>query len=714
MVYSDDELVSRVNSHRRSAGAALLALGALAAGAWWWTAPATVRREPHLNVLLITVDTLRADAVGAYGRPGRSTPSIDRLAHGGVRFADAHAHNVVTLPSHANILTGRLPPDHGVRDNAGFRLPAGVETLATLLKDRGYRTAAFVSAFPLDSWFGLARGFDVYDDRFAEAGRHPAFLIQERPGDRTVTVARRWLEAAGRAPWFCWIHVYEPHYPYEPQEPFASRWPGDPYLGEVAAADAVLAPLLEPILTAGADGRTLVALTSDHGESLGEHGEATHGIFAYESALRVPLVFYQPRLFRPRVVAAPAGHLDILPTVLDALGMAAPPGLSGRSLLSVMAGADDAAAPVLYFEALSGSLNRGWAPLVGIIHDGLKYVDLPLPELYDLRADPGEARNLAHSAPARLAGLRARLEAYRSSEPAQARHREPVDVRERLRSLGYASGGHTRRLNYTEEDDPKRLIPLDALLQDVVGRYLAGDLSGALARSRELVRRRPGMALSWMQLAQLERQGGNLDAAVEALERAVALSPGDTEALALLGACLTEAGRARDAVDLLAPHAKGEDADPDLLTALALALARLGRIQQALSTLARLRAQDPTSAKVLVHVGTVHLTAGDRAAARGAFEEAIRLNPEAARAHSSLGVLAVEDGQVDRAVEHWTAATSLDPREYESILGLGLALGRSGRMAAARPCVEFFAANAPPLRYAREIERARAWLTHAR
>lgn len=665
-------------------------------------------------MLLITIDTLRADAVGAYGRAGGPTPWIDRLAEAGVRFPQARAHNVVTLPSHVNILTGRLPPDHGVRDNGGFRLSPDVETLAPLLKARGYRTAAFVSAFPLESRFGLARGFDVYDDRFAEAGRRPAFLIQERPAGRTVARAREWIETAGAASWFCWIHVYEPHYPYEPPEPFASRWPGDPYAGEVAAADAALAPVLEPILAAGEAGRTLVVLTSDHGESLGEHGEATHGVFAYEAALRVPLVFYQPRLFAPRVADTAAGHADIFPTVLDALAIPPPSGLGGRSLRPALTGADGTEAPALYFEALSASLTRGWAPLIGVVRNGEKYIDLPIPELYDVRADPGEARNLAGTEPARTASLRALLEPFRAATRPRPTHQESADARERLRSLGYVTGAGAEHPRYTTDDDPKRLIHLDAVLQDVVGRYLAGDLPGALARCRELARRRPQMAISWMHLAQLERESGNLGPAVDALRTAVALTPGNAEPLALLGAYLTEAGRAREAADLLAAHAGGPDADAEVLTARALALSRLGQMDDALAALARLRERDPTSAMVLVHIGTIQLTGGRRAAARESFEEAVRLNPDAARAHSSLGVLAVEDGRLDRAVEHWKAAVSLDPREHDTVLGVGLAFARSGRTAEARRCFEFFAASAPPARYARELERVRAYLEGSR
>jgi arylsulfatase A-like enzyme len=311
-------------------------------------------------VLLITIDTLRADALGCYGNAEAATPWIDRLAAAGVRFEHAHAQNVVTLPSHANILSGRYPVDHGVHDNSGFRFPQGTDSLASLLRSAGYATGAFVSAFPLDSRFGLDRGFDAYDDQLGDPEARTAFLMPERPGARTVERAMAWRQAHAGQRTFTWLHLYEPHFPYSPPEPYRSRYAKSPYHGEVAYADSLLAPLLEPLLAAGSAGRTLIVLTADHGEGLGEHGEKTHGIFAYESTLRVPLVLFAPRLFGARTIDDLVRHVDILPTLLDALGMTPPEGLAGRSLLPLAAGRTLAAASS-YFEALSSSVNRGWA-----------------------------------------------------------------------------------------------------------------------------------------------------------------------------------------------------------------------------------------------------------------------------------------------------------------------------------------------------------------
>ncbi len=280
-------------------------------------------RNPNLSVLLISIDTLRADAIGAYGNKTVSTPWMDLLAREGVRFEQAHAHNVVTFPSHANILSGQYPLAHGVRDNTGFRFPKDMPTLATRLKERGFQTAAFVSAFVLDSRFGLDRGFDVYDDHTAGSDRQSPFMVPDRKSEDTVAAAVRWIESQQGRQFFAFVHLYDPHFPYQPKEPYASRHKDAPYYGEVEATDAALEPLLKPILDGPGGGKTLVVLTSDHGEGLGEHGESTHGIFAYESSLHVPLLVWLPG-GPSRVVSAPVRHIDIVPTVLDALGAAIP------------------------------------------------------------------------------------------------------------------------------------------------------------------------------------------------------------------------------------------------------------------------------------------------------------------------------------------------------------------------------------------------------
>jgi predicted Zn-dependent protease len=686
---------------------------ALVAVIWYWPHPAAPpRRDPGLNVLLITIDTLRADALGSYGNARAATPWMDRLAAGGARFTSAHAQTVMTLPSHANMLSGVYPQDHGVRDNAGFRFPVARPTLATLLKARGYATGAFISAFPLDARFGLARGFDVYDDSFVDAVPRPPLLEQERRGIETAGLARRWLDSHAGARTFCWVHVYEPHAPYLPPEPIASRFRMDPYAGEVAAADAALEPLLRPILDAGSAARTLVVLTGDHGEALGEHGEATHGVFAYESTLRVPLIVYAPGLIAPHVESSEARHVDIVPSILDALDIAPPDGLRGRTLLAAARARDE---PVsTYFESLSPALNRGWAPLRGIVRDGLKYIDLPLPELYDLAADPAEAHNLIDTRAADARALRDQLSAFGAAPPDGSRIVESADARARLESLGYASSGVAGRSQYSADDDPKRLIGLDARLQNAVRLYTSGDRRGALVEAESLVRQRPDMRVAWITLAQIQRDEGALDRAIESARRAYALAPRDPQTAALAGTYLTERGSAVDAVALLTPLAAGDTADLQVLVALGLAQARAGRRAEAIATLERARTAYPENAMLLVDIGTVQLMDNQRDAARRAFEAAIARNPGLARAHSSLAAMHAEEGRPDDAIARWREATRIDPSEYGRIFLLGVSFARAGRTAPARACLTFFAENAPADDYAQQIATARQWLGRSR
>jgi len=695
-----------VRSHFNNALAVVVCLLAMSG----CRTPAAVRREPGLNVLLITVDTLRADAVGAYGNAKTQTPWMDRLAAGGVRFSQAHAQTVVTLPSHANILSGRYPFVHGVRENAGFRFPPQMDTLASLLKARGYATGAFVSAFPLDVRFGLDRGFDVYDDRYGKGLEKSAFRVPERRGADTVAAASEWIkDTAHPTPWLAWVHLYEPHFPYIPPEPFASQFKDAPYLGEVAAADAALAPLVGPILEQAANGRTLVVVTGDHGESLGEHGEMSHGLFAYEATLHVPLIVFAPRLLKPRVVDEPVRHVDIVPTLLDALGGPPADGLDGRSLLTMAATGEASPAPS-YFESLSASLNRGWAPLFGISRGSLKYIDLPIPELYDLASDAAEAHNLAASRPVEVRELQSLLAPLRAADRGPARAAESAETRERLKSLGYLTATPAVKTRFTDADDPKRLIAIDRAIDDVVTTYQRGDLRGAIALGEDVVRQRPDMPLSLTHLAFLYNEAGEHRKAADTIRRALERNPAAEDVAALLGAYLTEAGLAREAVARLAPYASEPRPDVDVLIAYGVALASSGRLKDALAAFDRARALDAANALPLVNIGTVYLMSGDRDEAERALTEALRVDPATARAHNGLGVIAAERHRDDDAIAHWRRAVELDPRDYQTLYNLGDLLLRLGRPADARAYWERYVQEAPAGIDARDVARVRQWL----
>jgi arylsulfatase A-like enzyme/Flp pilus assembly protein TadD len=653
------------------------------------------------DVLLVTIDTLRADAVGYAGNRRVETPVLDRLAARGIVFGNAHAHNVVTLPSHANILTGLLPYQHGIRDNTGFRLDPSIPTLATLLKATGYATAAFVGAFPLDSRFGLARGFDVYDDRYPRGKTRLDFEMPERPASQVVTAALGWWNIRRDAPRFLWVHVYDPHAPYRPPTPFAERYRGNEYLGEVAATDAALAPLLDPI-SSGKESRTLVILTADHGEALGDHGEQTHGLFAYEATLRVPLVVCFPGRVAPRASDEWVGHVDVAPTILEALGVAKPAAMTGSSLLST-----SAAPRTTYFEAFSTALNRGWAPLRGVIADGSKFVDLPVPELYDLAQDPGESRNLAADRTdvlrrlARSLPPESRLGAVRREEAT------PEEVA-RLRSLGYLTGSAVPKATYTAVDDPKNLVSVDRRLHESVDLYQRGKLADAILVARGVLRERPGMEAGYENLGFLLRRADRTEEALRVYRAAVDRGVASEELKVFFALALCESGRAVEALPMLAPLAGS--ADPETANSLGIALSDSGHPGEAVKAFERALALDPDFAEAVQNLGIVRLRVDDAAGARDLFRRALAMDDELPRAWNGLGVALARLEQEREAIAAWTRAVALDPGLYDALFNLGLTAGRQGMREEARAALRRFVATAPPVSYRADIERARGLL----
>ncbi|HEX2456909.1 MAG TPA: tetratricopeptide repeat protein [Vicinamibacterales bacterium] len=665
---------------------------------------------PEQNVLLVTIDTLRGDALGCDGGPAK-TPNIDALAAAGVRFTFAHSHAVITLPSHASILTGTYPFQHGYRENSGYRLRAGTPTLATILKARGFSTAAFVGAFPLDARFGLTPGFDVYDGRFDDASGAGVFQLPERPAGAVVGQALNWIGRQSAHKWLAWVHVFDPHAPYVPPSPFNQEYAGRPYYGEVAAVDSALGPLLDAARRSPRP--TLVVLTGDHGEALGDHGESTHGLFAYESTLHVPLVIAQvgTTMTAPaiaEVVTAPVRHVDLLPTILDALQIAPPSGLPGRSLRKASDRNDSVVRPS-YFEAMSSMLQFGWAPLQGVLAGREKYIHLPIPELYDLARDPSELQNIVDRAGDRRRVLTAHLRGFEAALPGTPQQEDP-QVLARLRALGYVSGGAPAKAQYGEADDPKRLVDLDRLLHEGVALDSEGRTEEAITRYRELVARRPDMMSASRHLAFDYWQLGNTRLAIETLQAALHAGQPTTGAQVQLATYLSEMGRIHDAIAMLEPLASGTSADLDTLNALAIAYARSGRRGDALKTFDRALTIDAANTMIHENVGALHLDAGDLPSARAAFERALASNPRSAQALAGLAMIALKTGHPDQAIEGWKRAVDIDPTNYDALYNLGIQLVRAGQPWNARPYLERFVATAPPGPYSRDIADMRALL----
>jgi len=705
-------LRGRAGGLRRAAAALTLplALGACAGGddAAPAAAPAAGRAAlaadgaPALagaDVLLVTLDTLRHDALGFAGRADVATPTLDRLAAAGRVFPMAHAHTVTTLPSHTNILTGLYPYQHGVRENAGFVLGDDVPTLATILRARGYATAAVVGAFPLDSRFGLDRGFDLYDDAYPQGADGGRLRFAERRGDEVVRRALDWWQRTpGRK--FLWAHLFDAHAPYAPAPEFAVRHPRQPYYGEVEAIDSYLAPLLAPLLD-GTGRPTLVVVTADHGEGLGDHGELTHGLFAYEPTLRVPLLVWYPGIAPGRDLR-PAAHVDILPSVLAALGLPAVDGLPGRSLWTPPGGEPRR----IYFEALATYFNRGWAPLRGLVAGGHKAIALPIPELYDLAADAGESRNLVDAERRRYHELVAALPESPPWPPGQ----RTIDGEEaaRLRSLGYLSAAPAVGTRFGPDDDPKRLIDVDRKIHESIDAYARGELETTLRLSRELIAARPEMPLAYEQAAIVLRDLARPREAIEVMETAVARGAADASLLRQLGLTLAEVGRAAEAVELLRPLAT--EADLEAINGLAVALSDAGRHDEALTTLARLFAVDPDDAPGLETLGVVELRRSRPAAAREALERALERNPNLPRAWNTLGVAHAYEERFVEAIAAWERALALDPGLEDTLYNVGLTAARLGDVARSRAALTRYLAVTRPDRDPAAVANARRLL----
>ncbi len=640
--------------------AALLALPVEAAAA----------PQARLNVLLVTVDTLRADRVGIYGNSPVSTPAIDKLAKRGTVFTRAFAHAPLTLPSHASILTGTTPLAHGVHDNIDFMVSPENVTLAERLKAQGYRTAAFVSASPLDSRFGLDQGFDVYDDTFMAPGT-PKTSPAEQKAETTVAKALKWLETAGDGPWFLWIHVYDPHSDYAPPEPYRSRYKADPYDGEVAYTDFALGRLFRTLDEKGTSARTVVVLTADHGEGLGDHGERTHGFLTYNPTLRVPLVIAAPG-FGPARSADPVGHSDIVPTVLDLLDLSAPAGLQGRSVRAALSG-KSLQARKIYFECLSPFYEMGWAPLQGYIEGDRKYVDSPLPEVYDLASDSGEKRNLASTAFRTGCGpaLEHLIAGLTPAAPVESRTKTGAELKEKLESLGYlSSAGGNKKTTFTVDDDPKTLLPLFNRIMDAYNLKSRGRHSEAVRELQSLIQEQRTLDAAYVNLAGLYLDSKDRVKALEVLAAGWRRFPSSYDLLTSYVANLVAAERWRDVVRVVdeAPGLPQMEHDGEVWFCEGLAFLKLKDTRRAAASFERAVSADGEYLAALYNAAAAHLSLfletkdqGECAEAIPLFLRVLALDPNNAGAHALLGRAYLESGQTDRAVTALETARSLKP-----------------------------------------------------
>jgi choline-sulfatase len=647
------------------------------------------------NVVLVTIDTLRADHLGCYGYKPAVTPTLDGLASRGVRFETAVAHAPLTAPSHASILTGHTPLGHGVRDNGAYVLPDGVRTVAEEFQKAGYRTAGFVSGFPLKRRFGFDRGFDTYDDQLPRGkdARRTAYV--ERTADRTTDAALRWLETpspagAPRKPFFLWVHYFDPHAPYEaPAEAMAGV--ASPYDGEIAFVDAQLGRLLRR-LDEMKDAPTLLLVTADHGESLGEHGEDTHGIFLYDSTLRVPLVLAGPGVPAGGVARTVARGVDVAPTLLDYAGLAAK-GLEGRSLRRAASGETLSDEPA-YSESLHSQLQYGWAPLHSWRTAKHKLIEAPRVELYDLAKDPGEAHDLSASEASRVEAMRRELQRAMATTTPSAAQAVDAETAERLAALGYVGTGGSATAPPSGRD-PKDGISLVTRLGRNGMTVARTEPQKAIRELTALLAEDPGMLVVLRTRAVAYAAAGRPEDAIRdlrELEKRGALSAEDA---VVLGDNLRLAGRPKDAVVVLERTSRENPKFAQPLLSLAAVRVQQKDMDGAAAAYAKVLAVDPDNAEASRGLGDVALIRGDLAEAGKRYGRVVELDGTDAAALSKLGVVRVRTGQVQEAIALFRKAVESDPKNAEALLYLAGALASNGRAAEAVPYFERALAAGP-------------------
>jgi arylsulfatase A-like enzyme/Flp pilus assembly protein TadD len=621
--------------------------------------------KPALNVVLITIDTLRADHVGCYGYKQIKTPNIDGLAADGTRFERAFAVVPVTLPSHTSMLTGTYPMLSGMHDFSGNKLSPLQPTLASVLKQAGYQTGAVIGAAVLDSRFGLNQGFDFYYDHFDFSRLDEANLDEmERPGNVVADEALDWLAKNSQKKFFLWMHLYDPHFPYHPPEPYSREYAAQPYDGEIAFADEQVGRLLRFLKEKGIYQNTLIVLCGDHGESLGEHGEKTHGFFIYNATMHVPLIIKLPENAAARVVlvADPVTLVDLMPTVLGAVGLEIPSQVQGRSLLAaVRAGqghdGDDRAnrERVLYGETFMPRIHFNWSELRGSENAKYHFIDAPRPELYDLANDPGEVRNLFNEKKAVSGEMRAKLvgmirDYSAGKELAEKTGLDPA-LMERLKALGYAgfSGGSDPTISSRDLPDPKDRIVTYELISDAIADGQHGRYQESIDKLKNVVKTEPNsvpahylQGLDYSRLKMYEE-------AVDELQKTVQLSP--DYALAFFNLGMAEA------------HA--------------------GQMDGAITTLQRALRLDPTNFEAAFNLGVAFIQKQQLEPAAEAFRQSTTINPELARGHRALGETLLYQNKIDEAVAELRRAVELAPQEPIMHESLAKALASKGLTAEA-------------------------------
>ena len=633
--------------------------------------PTASLEDERLNVVLFTLDTTRADHIGCYGHDGIETPAIDRLAAEGTRYDNAFTVVPITLPSHLSMMTGTYPSYHGVRENGGFYVPEEMNTLAEVLQGEGYETAAFVGAFPLDSQTGMDQGFDLYDDNYSGRNddRHPRMrrFFDERPAAEVARAANAWLSERGTRPFFFWAHFFDAHQPLTPPSPHRERYRNAPYDAEIASVDEAIGRIVHQLEERELLDNTLVILTADHGEGLGEHGELTHALLLYSSTLRVPLIVRDPDGQKGATVTAPVATLDIFSTVLDRLGITVPAENQGLVLPTSDAQADPEREIVS--ETLFGRMIYGWSPMYRVTAGSRVHLYGPSQRLYDRSTDTAELKDLSGSQPDQLHAIHERLQerldqwadgGYGFSTGAVSN-----ETLARLAALGYV-GATQPTDGVSDEVDPARADPLDMMhvfdlhnegqsLSEAGRNEIAVPL---LERAQELDPENPAVVMA---LAHARLNAGEFDAASQDLDRLLEISPGHVATHVLLSHYHRRRGDFGEAARLLEQAVELDPADFSTRLLLAHLLEDAGRLKASEASYRELLDHDPANVPAANGLATLLYRRGEELGATELLRGALDQQPYYAPAYLNLAVIEHDRGQHQEARRLAERALALRP-----------------------------------------------------
>ncbi len=646
-----------------------------AVAAVWLLLKSNVFHKKIRNIILISIDTCRADYLSCYGFERKTTPNIDSVAAESTVFKNAVSSVPITLPAHSSMLTGTIPPYHNVRDNVFYKLGESNITLAEILKDYGFTTAAIVSAFVMDSQFGIAQGFDTFNDRFEEL--HMAVSVSERKGHEASRLAMEWLEQHKKEKFFLFLHYFDPHLPYEPPEPFASQFADNPYAGEIAYVDYCIAQVIQKLKDVGLYDSSLIIITGDHGEMLGERGELTHGYFIYQSAVRVPLIFKMPQQHNPQEIKQVVGLIDIVPTICSLLGIRAPANIHGKDLsgcLSVVSpsnplkkGKSDGERFV-YCESMSPK-KADAAVLFGLVTDNWKYIQTTRPELYDLAQDPMELNNLVNQQPQRAGLLKERLKEIL----AQAVRKDKSDSRmvldeqsrQRLASLGYVGGSVAEEFEFDQTgDDPKDLIDFYLLNGKVQDLTALKKFDEAKKLCEEASVKYPDSYRIYRCLSMLALGQGDMENAKAYMLEGLRLNPKQADLRNNLAIMAAKQGRTDEAVAHLTEAIRLEPAQIITRNNLAMLLVKQGEYEKAVACLTE-------SLRIKYDQPEVHFNLGDIFYQLGRFDEAVKYwsqslefaPPKPYFIHNRLAAAFHKLRRLDDAIEHWEQSLKMEPQQ---------------------------------------------------